>query len=872
MIVPEMPGLGQRERFENVEHIYEKRLLSRYVYLAVVSWVVLIYCVWFCNGHLPTQWTKADTKSDPEHFIEEYAAFNLKQLTELGPKIFGTYANDVLAVEFLKREISYLATRSSSTNKIEYDVQRASGCYYLSFQPHGFVNCYEGVVNIIVRLTSYISTGSALLVNCHFDSVPGSPGSSDDSLNCAVMLEVIRVLSQSHLPLRNDVIFLFNGAEETPLQGSHAFITQHQWAKAVKAFINLEACGAGGREILFQAAQNNPWLLKMYAASVPHPHGLVVAEDVFQSGFVPSDTDFRIFRDFGKIPGLDFAHSSNGYVYHTKFDNLDYISNGTIQHTGDNLLALIKKIGSSESLRDLDRYSGGRMVYFDVLGFFMILYQEDIGFYFNIVTVIVSFCFQWKILRYIEPGISYLGSLKLLLVSCKVTVFGWILGALWMLATSKILNVYDLSMSWFSHPYLVFTLYYCPFIFSSMFVYVWYQSSAMQRFKALDRAQLYTGGVQVIFCLILLCGTIFGIRSSFVLMLLILFPCLANIGLMAFEKMDCFTHWVTTYFVASSVSVSYVFYLTLLTFSLFIPITGRMGPAASPELFIGCLSIILCALSTSVVVPMIALVKKPKEFLAQVGGLYLLTMVTLMNTSLGFPYSGDPTNPAPQRILVHHTQQRFHHFGGKAYYDDSGYWITHLDHHNPGVLKEIIPELQNARNVGPLCEEVLFCGLPVPSTRLLAQSMHSLWVPAREPVLHFSSTVRLLEENWISDERLLMKFRVIGPSRMELFISPNSHVKLTEWNYNFPIPNGKPLWNSRSTYFIHYATGDTRSDFNLTLWFQVKPKNDETTVDIAVIGHYMNHDYSKGFKAFLKKFPDWAHTTAINSMYASFKF
>jgi len=43
--------------------------------------------------------------------------------------------------------------------------------------------------------------------------------------------------------------------------------------------------------------------LKAYAESSPYPSGTIFGQEVFQSGLIPSDTDYRIYRDFGEIPG-----------------------------------------------------------------------------------------------------------------------------------------------------------------------------------------------------------------------------------------------------------------------------------------------------------------------------------------------------------------------------------------------------------------------------------------------------------------------------------------------------------------------------------------------------------------------------------------
>lgn len=91
------------------------------------------------------------------------------------------------------------------------------------------------------------------------------------------------------------------------------------------------------------------------------------------------------------ISGLDFAWSTNGYVYHTKFDTIDQIPLGSLQRTGDNILALAKGMALGHQLSDVEKYRAGNLVFFDFLGAFVVRWPMFIADIINISTVIFSF-------------------------------------------------------------------------------------------------------------------------------------------------------------------------------------------------------------------------------------------------------------------------------------------------------------------------------------------------------------------------------------------------------------------------------------------------------------------------------------------------
>ncbi|KAI9497389.1 hypothetical protein BDB00DRAFT_804285 [Zychaea mexicana] len=355
---------------------------------ALRSWFRLFACWVFAIAvatHLhyklpePKSHRGVDPTTGNTEFSEHNAMETIAYLSDtLGYRIVGT-VEEAQTFDYLESAVRAFKSEAqgiSGAPKFDIWVQQATGTHRFDIMDNMVFKAYTNVTNIIVRLScpeteSRACEDNAILLNSHFDTTLGSPGATDDGSGVAVMLEIIRVMSRRDWSgYRNSIVFLFNGAEESLQDASHAFITMHEIKDSIRSVVNIDACGTSGREILFQA--NSREMIDAYKQA-PYPHGTVVANDVFRTGLILSDTDFRQFVQYGNLTGIDMAIYKNSYLYHTHLDLTENLEPGAIQHLGENTLAIVDYLAKNSTLSNIERTS--EVVFFDFQGLFFVVYS-----------------------------------------------------------------------------------------------------------------------------------------------------------------------------------------------------------------------------------------------------------------------------------------------------------------------------------------------------------------------------------------------------------------------------------------------------------------------------------------------------------------
>ena len=142
------------------------------------GFIVLMGISMLSDHYLPNPILLKDSSSHPGAFIGERAYKHLERLTSIGPRVAGSYENEIRTVDLLMREIGFIKQFAHPAHKITMDLQKASGVLTPLGQGLDHNTVYHSLSNVIVKIEDRNSTGAeeALLINAHFDSVRGSPG------------------------------------------------------------------------------------------------------------------------------------------------------------------------------------------------------------------------------------------------------------------------------------------------------------------------------------------------------------------------------------------------------------------------------------------------------------------------------------------------------------------------------------------------------------------------------------------------------------------------------------------------------------------------------------------------------------------------
>jgi MFS family permease len=237
------------------------------------------------------------------------------------------------------------------------------------------------IQNILASLPGSDPNGKAVLLMAHYDGVEAGPAAADNGAGSAALLEVVRALRARKTPLAHDIIVLFTDGEEAGLLGAAAFVREHVWAKDVAVVVNLEARGTTGRSFMFETGPGN-----LDVARALRSAGDATAGSVFAALYrtLPNDTDLSELAVLNP-PALNFAFADGVELQHTSRDDIAHLNPGSVQHHGDQMLALAR-ISANEPL---PRPRTGNAVYFDLPTLGLIVYPESLAIPLAVVAVIL---------------------------------------------------------------------------------------------------------------------------------------------------------------------------------------------------------------------------------------------------------------------------------------------------------------------------------------------------------------------------------------------------------------------------------------------------------------------------------------------------
>ena len=143
------------------------------VWMSIFLFTFLLYAfVRYRISVLPEPKTQLPN-SPLDEFYESNAEKHLEKLTQHGPRVVGSSANEIHAYNYILNELKFI--QKYALKKIQIDEQNVTGSFDIAFLSD-FVSYYRNIKNIVVLLEAESGSEHSLLMSCHYDSSVDSPG------------------------------------------------------------------------------------------------------------------------------------------------------------------------------------------------------------------------------------------------------------------------------------------------------------------------------------------------------------------------------------------------------------------------------------------------------------------------------------------------------------------------------------------------------------------------------------------------------------------------------------------------------------------------------------------------------------------------
>ncbi|KAH7515503.1 hypothetical protein FEM48_Zijuj10G0033500 [Ziziphus jujuba var. spinosa] len=798
------------------------------------------------------------------------------------------------AARYIIRQLEMMKKRAGSNTRIEIQETFVNGSFNMMFLGHSISLAYRNHINVLMRVSSVDSQISdpSVLMNAHFDSTLGSPGAGDCGSCVASLLEIGRLVVDSGWVPPRPIIFLFNGAEELFMLGAHGFMKTHEWRETIGAFINVEASGTGGPDLVCQSGPGQ-WPSKVYAQSAIYPMAHSAAQDVFP--VIPGDTDYRMFsEDYGSIPGLDIIFLFGGYFYHTSHDTVERLLPGSIQARGENLFSILKAFTNSSQLTNAHEkkfvkananlHEGERAVFFDYLTFFMVYYSRRVALILHNIPLAIFlamplflylrssglrswFAVSWDFMK----GMLFHATGVILAI-----LFPIIFSILRLLFTSQ-------AMNWFAHPYLAFLMFIPPALIGLLIpravcgCFPLSQDASVLKTstEALsDEARFW--GAYGLYASMTSAYLVAGLSGGFLTFMLSAYMLLAWI-LFCLSVKSCGHQLLRTavfYVIAQIPSLAYSVYFGGFLVQFLIEKMGMMGTIPPPygyfipDVIVAALIGIVTGFSMGPLIPVCS------HWLSRSSIMQFLLHLSVLGLALSsqfFPYS----TAAPKRVVFQHTFLT----ADSNRIVDSSYDISVLDSNSLSFLFKYAPQVAKELHLSPdfsfetarLSRHETWMGLfpvsllfarglklPAKSDEMLKQYKHFPNLSTYEPHIIYSGETRRvhlelslgsLEEIWVA------VLNITGP--------------LSSWSFADNMLPAPETYKGGPPSYISRLSGAGNESWNFWLEaIQNVNSDEELRVDVAVVDQYLV-DEAKKLTGLL---PEWADVIAYSSFLSSYVF